>query len=356
MDIQCGLRLHKIIIVKIAAIGDVVMALPLLAHLRTHFPESHITWICGEQVKPLIEATGLVDRLIAVNEKKLLRGNVFSKFYTLFKIWSCLLGQKFDLSLTLHPDPRYRWIPFPIRCKERRFLTRRGRRINPIPGRYHVTEYLRLFTGNDGPEETPPVFPKIHLPKDEYVREVLISLEGKPIVVIAPGGAKNVLADDALRRWPISAYAVLMKGLNDYPIHLLVVGTESDRWVVEHLRGVRYRDLIGKLELLQCLSLLEGSQLLITHDSGPLHLTKLVNCPAIGLFGPTNPFEKVGKGEKIKVLWGGERLACRPCYDGKTYAACKRNLCLENIKPQRVLQEALELLGAPKCNVKRALH
>ena len=326
------------------------MALPLLAHIRTHFPKSHITWICGDQVKPLIEATRLVDTLISVNEKKLLKGNIVSKFATLFKLWIRLLGRKFDLSLTLHPDPRYRWISFPIRCNDRRFWTRQWGRINPIPGRYHTTEYLRLFTGNDGPEETPIVFPKIHFPKE---RELLSSLAGKPIVAIAPGGAKNILADDALRRWPISSYASFMKGLSEYPVHLVVVGTESDRWVLEHFSGIQYRDLVGKLELLQLLSFLEASQLLITHDSGPLHLAKLANCPAIGLFGPTNPFEKVGKGEKIKVLWGGEHLACRPCYDGKTYAACKRNICLENVQPQKVLHEALQLL---KLNVKRALH
>ncbi len=327
----------KILIVKIAAIGDVVMTLPLLTHIRSRHPKCHITWVCGSKVKPLLEATKMIDQLHVVDEQTLLGGSFRYKILALFKIWRLLLGKKFDLCLTAHPDPRYQWISFPIRCKDRRSLNRIQGRVNPVPGRYHSVEYMRLFTNEEGPDEVPIVFPKIPTSPSKKL--------SKPMVAIAPGGAKNVLADDALRRWPIASYASLMRSLAGENVQLVLTGNETDHWVKEHLKDIPVIDLIGKLNLLELVALLRECQLLITHDSGPLHLAKLADCPSVAIFGPTNPFEKVGPGEKIKVLWGGEHLACRPCYDGKTYAPCKKNSCMLSVTPDLVLKEALQLLG-----------
>lgn len=332
----------KILIVKIAAIGDVVMALPLLSQIRSTDPMCYITWICGKQVEPLLKATGLVDRILSVDEKRLLKGNIFQKCSQLIQIWIRLAMQVFDLCLIAHPDPRYRFLTTFVRCKEKRSLSRTKGRMNPVPGRYHAAEYLRLLTNV---EASPVVFPKISCSVKPEISGLLDSLKDRPIVVIAPGGAKNILADDALRRWPIESYASLMKELSRFPIYVVVTGSESDLWVVNHFSDIQFINLIGKLELFDLIGVLKSSQLLITHDSGPLHLSKLADCPTIGLFGPTNPYEKTSSQEKIKVLWGGEKLPCRPCYDGKTYAPCMRNDCLINIRPERVCEEALSLLG-----------
>jgi len=184
----------------------------------------------------------------------------------------------------------------------------------------------------------PPLFPSLTFPQTPYSSPL-------PIVALAPGGAKNILADDALRRWPIESYASLAKKLSALPIQLVLTGGASDEWIRKYFADIPHVDLIGKLDLLQLASLFKECRLLITHDSGPLHLSKLAACPAIGLFGPTMPAEKVGANEKIKVLWGGERLACRPCYDGKTYAPCKNNLCLASISPEKVFEEAERILN-----------
>lgn len=334
------MSLSSVLIVKIGAIGDVVMSLPLLRHIREHHPQAHITWICGSQVAPLIEATHLVDELIPLDEKRLLKGTHSQQISVLLSIWMRLFFRSFDLILTLHADPRYRWIAKTCRTKEHRFYDRKNSRLFPVSGRYHAEEAIRLFTQEEGARPYTARFPKMHLPAS--LKDRIVPGQKGPFIVLAPGGAKNVLADDALRRWPITSYASLMRQLSEKGFEIVVTGASADAWVKPFFSSLSYHDLIGHLSLLEMLALLEEASLLITHDSGPMHLAKLTSCPVIALFGPTDPAERVGKGEDIQAFWGGEHLACRPCYDGKTYAACTQNVCLQRISPEKICQAALQ--------------
>lgn len=334
----------KILIIKIGAIGDVVMALPMLSHLRTQHPDANITWVCGQSAAPLVEATGMVDRLIRVDEKLLFQGGFMGRIKALFKLWALLFGKSFDLAITAHPDPRYRLLSAFCRKKQHKCLNRRQERPFPIPGRYHLDEYVRLAGSLGEPIPSSPPLPNLQLPYNQWLTNFIASLPKRPIVVIAPGGAKNALADDTLRRWPISHYASLIEQLASHDLNLVVTGSETDAWIEPHLSHLPFHNLIGKLPLLDLISLLQQSHLFVTHDSGPLHLAKFSPCPKIALFGPTNPYEKVSHSENIHIFWEGGNLPCSPCYDGKKYARCTKNICLQHIKPEQVVKKALELL------------
>lgn len=332
--------MNNILIVKIGALGDVVMASPLLLTIKRKYPLASITWIVGSIAEPLLRATGLVEELLVVDEEKLFKGSFFQKLFVIISLWRKLAFRRFDLCLIAHSDPRYRILALPIRCRKRRFWSRKEAR--PIPGRYHAEEYVRLWTQSDETLLPDISFPSLSLPSLQTLKGAYQEL---PWVVVAPGGAKNPLADDALRRWPIDSYVKLLKQLSTLPIHLFVTGSFHDLWVRPYLKDVSCIDLISELDVLELLSLLQESKLLITHDSGPLHLAKMVHCPVIALFGPTQPEEKVGSQESIHVLWKGKGFSCSPCYNGKCYAPCQRNRCLEEISPQEVFEKASFLLS-----------
>lgn len=338
---------YKILIVKIAAIGDVVMSMPLLMEIRKKHPNAHITWVCGSIVASLLAASNQVDRIVPIRENKLLVGSIWSKALQLFKTWIAIgFWQRFDLVLTLHPDPRYRLISLFSLCKDRRFWgLQKDRRFYPIPGHYHAHEYLHILEPDQkGPIQTTAEFPTLQLPSLKMKKD-----KNKDLVILMPGGAKNILADDALRRWPIESYSRLIQQFAELQtIDIVIAGTHSDRWIESFLPKDLYQNWIDRLNLLEMIALLKNCSLLITHDSGPLHLAKLAGCPVLALFGPTNPHEKTSPEEKIKVLWGGNLLSCRPCYNGKTYAKCRENRCLSSLTPEIVFCTAIEMLNERK--------
>lgn len=332
----------RILIVKLAAIGDVVMALSMLPALKKQYPNASITWLCGKKVADLIRATQLVDRIIPVDEVRLLTGSFFSKFWSLFKVWRAVFRERFDLVITAHPDPRYRLLTRFVRSKERRFLDRRGARMSPVSGRYHGSEYVRLATGIQEPFGSLGELPSIAIPTSRVLEKMKSQLR----IAFAPGGARNVLAENAQRRWPIENYAKVMSFFARSGYQVLVTGSETDQWVTPHLGSVQFVNLIGKLDLLDLVAVYQSCDLLITHDSGPLHLAKLAKCKVLALFGPTNPMEFVSSTDSlIEVMWGGRELSCRPCYDGKTFAKCLNHKCLNSITPSQVIEKSKAILG-----------
>lgn len=333
----------KILIVKIGAVGDTVMALSMLDALLQKDPGARITWVCGRTVEPLLKATGKIHELVVVDESKLLRGNALQKPAALLTAGVRLLGRRFDLIVTGHSDPRYRMLGrFSFGKTRRSFGSDKGRAW-PVPGRFHGDEYARLVTGEDGPGAFKSKAFQLRVPlRPELQKE--LARDERALVALAPGGAKNVLRDDALRRWPLESYRRLAELLLEGGFRVVLTGSPSDDWVREAFRGLKVSDWVGKTDLLDLTALYGECGLVVTHDSGPMHLAALAGAPCLALFGPTNPFEKVLPGGPIRALWGGEDLACRPCYDGKNFANCSHNACLRSITAEKVYEEAARLL------------
>jgi heptosyltransferase-2 len=93
------------------------------------------------------------------------------------------------------------------------------------------------------------------------------------------------------------------------------------------------------------LAVLQNCDALVGHDSGPLHLARLVGTPSLALLGPTPPsmfFRSADAG----YLWPGGALPCAPCYDGRDFAACDDNRCMQMIDVDTVLRRAQALVGS----------
>ncbi len=328
----------KILIIKIGAIGDVIMALPMLNEIKNKFPEAEITWVCGKTVHPILHNINIIDNLIVVDEKEMFKGGFLSKISQLFTIWTQLAFKKFDLELICHVDNRYKIFSLFNFSKERRKLNRRsGQRQIPISGRHHTFEYIRLFSNKELFEPVTVKYPEFKV--DFYQKKIAKR------IAIAPGGAKNFLNDDFLRRWDVNLYLELAKKLIQNGYEVLLIGSESDSWVSEYFKDLPVINDINKHNLLNTISILSSCQLIITHDSGPLHLSVLAKIPCIGIFGPTIPFEKIPlHSKKNHYFWSGSDLPCRPCYDGNTYSKlCKKNICMNETTPKMVLDYVLKM-------------
>jgi heptosyltransferase-2 len=104
-------------------------------------------------------------------------------------------------------------------------------------------------------------------------------------------------------------------------------------------------NVIGQTNIPELLALYVDCDAVVSHDTGPLHLAGLTPCRLIGLFGPTSPWMFMPRRRGAVALWGGEGLACRPCYDGRDYPACSFNGCMQSISPARVIETLDRLLS-----------
>jgi heptosyltransferase-2 len=329
----------RILIVKLGAIGDVVMALSMLPAIRAAHPDAHVTWVVGKTSRPILELVSGISEVIVVDDHALLRGGMAKRLAEVLKLWLRVGARSFDIIATGHADWRYRMLTALSFCGSRRSFAIRGR-AGPIPARYHGNEYVRLVTGRDGPESESARLPALARP----LPPAPMPGKGGGVVVLAPGGARNILRDDPLRRWPLASYAALARMLTEEGYTVVLVGGAGDIDVKEAFSDMAVVDLIGKTSLPELAAVLSSGTIVVTHDSLPLHLGLLVGASVIALFGPTMPGEKVPLPDsvdasegRVRVIWGGAHLACRPCYDGRNFHDCSSNECMRGISPKMVL-------------------
>ena len=320
------------------------MSLSLVPAVRRLFPESHITWMCGSTVKPLLEIVPGVDEIIPVDEKALFKSRLGFGMLEMTRIWIKMAGRRFDLIVTGNPSPYYRLLSLTARAGRRRNFSRGRGRQQPVPGRYHGYEYARLVIDADGPEVEPARLPEVDPPLSSALSGMLPT-KGQPLAALFPGGAKNLLRDDALRRWPLESYVKLAGDLLAEQMKVVILGGPTDEWTRASFQNLGVIDLIGRTSILDLAAVIGCSDLVVSHDTAAVHLAGLMRTPVLALFGPTNPHEKISPLAPGEIIWGGESLACRPCYDGRFFHDCRDNRCMSGIETSRVLTAAKRLLA-----------
>lgn len=335
---------ERFLIIRLAGIGDVVMASALARRLRAHAPDAHIAWLTGGTAAPLVKQLEDVDEVIVADERGLLTGDSIARLGILLPLWRRLRAGRFTRVFLLHADARYRVLTTPLSGVPVVSQSRRNGHgaMNPISGRYLGDEFARLM---DGLQHTGPIVGHFPLGTLKGLgRPVRNEARDATRIVIVPGGARNVLRESALKRWPIEHYADLAAALAGDECEVILLGNADDDWVRRSFAGVRTTDLIGRTTIPETLGLLAECDLVVSHDTGPMHLARLVGAPLIALFGPTMPAQFIVADDSTTVLWGGEHLACRPCYDGREFADCRDNRCISSIGVDVVLRTARTIL------------
>lgn len=343
--------MRRILIIKIGAIGDVIMTLPVITEIKKQYPDSHITWICGEVVLPILINIPDISEVISIDNEKLFNSNKYIASKELFSYLRKVAFRRFDSILNFHPDSRYRLLTLLLRARLKARLCRSGERPSLIPGRSRAFEQVRLFmqtdTNNTGNLDFPRDIMSFSNVRGEIARFIT---DDRPIAILAPGGAKNTLHEQALKRWPITNYVLVAAYLLQRNFKVVLSGAESDSWIEPYFAHLNLINLVGKSSIPDLVSIMRKSSLVITHDSGPFHLSVFARTPnVIVLFGPTNPNEfTYGPGySRIKYLWEGRKLLCSPCYYGKHFSTqCDNNICMQQNLPEQVFQLIDELFPA----------
>ncbi|MDR3362762.1 MAG: glycosyltransferase family 9 protein [Desulfovibrio sp.] len=334
-----------ILIVKLGAIGDVAQASAMLPVIRSLYPEASVTWMAGRSAAEVLRCLDADMEIFPVDDRKILTGSRWEKLAEILRIARHFRLRRFSLALIPYFSRRYLALCLGIRAKTvRAFWQKR----TAIPGRHRSVNHIRLLTtldGNDFPPggtgESSRVFADaVRFPP---LRPLPFSGDA-PDILLVPGGARNLLADDGIRRWPLARYVTLAGMLLEKGYSVGILGGPDDTWARKAFARLPVRDYIGTLNIGESMALLARVALLVTHDTGPLHMMGLAGGKMVALFGPTLPAEVAPPGAVCLQAQGF--FPCRPCYDGKRFAAdCKRAICMEGIAPQAVFEAVQRALA-----------
>ncbi len=163
---------------------------------------------------------------------------------------------------------------------------------------------------------------------------------GRPRVALNPGAFYG-----PAKRWFADRYALLADALiEEAGVQVLLIGSAGEKRLAEEIRGQMRRPpvlLTGKTDLTALLGVLKSCRLLITNDSGPMHLAAALDVPQVALFGSTDAVATGPLGPRARVVQ--EPVPCSPCL----LRECPLDLrCFERITVERVTREALDLLAA----------
>jgi heptosyltransferase-2 len=336
--------MQRALIVKLGAIGDVIMTVPAVHAL--HLQGYRIDWVCGLAVADLLRCYSWIN-VIPADDRAVLKGSLTERLRAITSVWKQLIGVRYDLSATLYYDARWRIFALPARAGKSLTLSHTDRTRRILPTRSYVNEFARILLDlPDGYRDVsllpqrPDNLPPSVLPPSTTSR-----------IAMVPAGASNMVRQQTLRRWPADRYAEIARTLLDRGDEVVLLGGPTDAWVREHFQSLaghpRLVDLIGATTLPQLISTADTCSLVLSHDTGPLHLAGLSTAPILALFGPTDPANFLPRRACVRVLWGGEDLACRPCYDGRDFAPCNHNGCMQSITTGTVLRTLDEMITNP---------
>lgn len=335
---------RRILFIKPSSLGDVVHAMPTLAALRHRFPRASVTWLVKRQWAGIVERIEGVDAICALEPGP---AGWLSKVPR-------LRAQGFDLAVDLQGLFRSGAMAWLSGCPTRLGLAdaREGSgwfytRTVPVPNRemHAVDRYLLAAQafGASAPQE--PEFRFRPSSDDRTLVSQLLSRQGQR--TDRPWIAMNVSARWATKRWPAESFARVADVLQQDQVgRVVLIGgpdERADAEAVTRLMRTQPADVTGLTPLGLLPALLQSVALLVTNDSGPMHIAAAVGTPVVALFGPTSPGRTGPYGPRHLALTSD--VPCRPCFS-RLCSNQVRLECLTSLSPERVVEAVRAQLAA----------
>lgn len=344
--------MDSILIIKLSSVGDIVLSTPVVRHLRA-ITGARIVWLVDGGIAPLLEGHPDIDELL------LFPRDPFAPFMRdghrvipkMARLVARLRSEVFDLAIDLQGRGRtYLLLQL---CRARRKI---GRGSFPLLAERvtHRRDVVRhavdsYFEATDLLGIERPSNPRLVLPPGEQDRFWLdgrlkaCGIDG-PIVCLAPSTTWRS------KLWPPEYWAKVADWLIAQGDHVVLIGSAGESFRADAIlnrlgRPQRAISLCGSLSLRQLISLFERSRLVISVDTGPMHIAAATDTPLIGLFGPTDP-ARTGpwpSGRATVIQAPG----CRCC----RIARCRRD-CMKRLLPDAVIAAASPLDQRSQCQLR----
>lgn len=342
--------MKKILVIRPSAMGDIVMASPLIGALRRTFPEAHIAWLLEPHLIDLLRLHTALDEVIPWPKAKWLdlarRRRVPALCAEISQFRKSLVRKGFDLTIDAQGLLRSRLLArlsgatervgFESKEPGRWLMTKtvsKGPESTRISSEYlHLAQVLGLETGSFQPDLA--VSTKDDTSADHALRE-----RG----ICAPYAAFCPFTTRPQKHWPEKYWAALSNRIgDDLGLAMIMLGGPGDRAPahrIEQLAKGRIVNLVGATPLGVSMAFLRRASLVVGVDTGLTHMGIAFLRPTVAIFGATRPYTEA-PGARLVVL--RDPYQCSPC---RRHPTCNGEYaCMKGIGAERVYDAARHLV------------
>ncbi len=331
---------QRILVIKIGAIGDVILSVPSLRVIRNNYPKAFISVLIGDKSRHVLKRCPYIDDIIIYERK----GKGIS-LTGLINISGVIRKQAFDISIDLQNNTKSHlaaWlgsVPRRYGYDNRKFgfLLNNGLRYLRI-GAGPCEEQFRILkkAGIDtiGASRRLEMWPSKEdfTYIDDFLKNEWVG-EGQVLVGI------NIGCSWATKRWPLKCFARLSDMLSERDIRVVVTGSREETALYKgfsEMTRSKIINAVGRTSITQLAALIKKCRAFVTGDSAPMHIASSMDVYCVSLFGPTDPRRHVEPTEKGVVIY--KELSCSPCYKSD----CKNVKCMEKITVEEVFKLVME--------------
>jgi ADP-heptose:LPS heptosyltransferase len=343
----------RILILKTDHIGDFIVSLPAMRHLRDHFPNATYTLVCGSWSQDWARELGMFQEIV-----------VFDGMRRTAPIWTGFTPQalaefdalplgRFDIAIDLRHDPDTRVLLAKVDAAFRAGFTapaERGGALLDVS--LPNVEHISVSAGSGRPMLSPQrllllasavtnSFSDRPHPTRLLVNGPPPALSPRPYAILAPGAGGEIRMWNVSRLQEVGAFLIA-----EHDLDIVVVGTEPERKVAEAFAAAlpagRVHSAIG-MKLADLPNLVFGTRLYVGNDTGPTHLAATLGVPTVSVLSGI-PDGDVWRtiGERVRVVRG--HAACSPCHLMEIAACPHGVVCLDVIKTEDVIEACRQLL------------
>ncbi len=337
----------RILLARRSSMGDIVLTMPTLVALRRGFPDAYIAWMVDSRFREIIEGHDCLNEVISVPRYR--HGAIRFLRQTIESI-RVLREHKFDMTVDTHGllkssafcllSGAPRRIGFDDERRELNLLCT-NERAPGNPNIHAVDRYLMMAEYLGCP--TKPIEFRLPIAEASQNWAVQFVAENQP----APGQplvGLNLGASRPHKCWPPHYFAQLAEMLyKEDGVVSVLIGSPKERPLSETVQQqvtVPVIDAVGHTTVAQLPALIVQCRVIVSADSGPMHVAVAAGTPVVALFGPTLPHLTGPYGDNNIVLWSQPECACR------NKAGCSDYHCMREITVASAQEAVRQLLQA----------
>jgi len=307
----------RILAIRFARLGDVLLLLPALASLKEQFPDSKLVFLTGHRCAPIAEMCPAIDEVISVDRIAMRDGPVINALAEMMRLVRTIRSRQFDMVIDFHS------------FRETNLLTRLSGAKVRIGMKRHRAAYWGFCFNR------PPVLEDKSIHVAEMFERVVAAIPSPGLRPPSPGGAGPVLQISASiqqqqqkialfvdapvrdRIWPQERFAAVADfAIEKLDATVVVISSAAGAELAARVRAAskhgQQLSVVSNVGLPELAATIASSRLLVSNDTGPMHIGPAVGVPTLGLFsvgypehfrpiGPTDRYLRGNPIEKIEV-------------------------------------------------------